>query len=548
MPHSRSNPRPLRSRLRQRGVALLSAFALAATSLVAPASAQNRLPALGDSDSADFGVGAEKRLGEEIMREIHADPDYLDDPLLLEYVDSIWNPLLAASRKLGNVTADLDQRFAWQAFLVRDPSVNAFALPGGYVGVHLGLIAITATRDELASVLGHELSHITQRHIARSIAASSRRSLVGLAALVLGVLAASRSRSPDAINAVITGSQAATAQGQLNFSRDVEREADRIGFQTMTSAGFAAGGMASMFEKMDASVRFNDSGGFPYLRSHPLTLERIGEARARADKAAAPPHVSVLEHAVAQARARVLMDTRVDALRRWQGRDADVEGSAVERLRALAESAQASSLLRDWPRADAAFAKALAIVRGSPNSSARAERAVVLLQAQSWLDRGDPAQAADAIKRYANDGSRPVLLLQAQTAHASAVAARRANGAAAASREKSGASADAAALTQAADDLQTWVALHPNDSLAWAALGQVYTSLGVPLRALRAEAEARYALGDLLGAVDRLRAGQRLSRGGGNVDFVDASVIDSRLRAVEQERRQVEAESKQAGR
>ena len=548
MPHSRSNPRPLRSRLRQRGVALFSALALVATSLVTPVSAQNRLPALGDSDSADFGVGAEKKLGEEIMREIHADPDYLDDPLLLEYVDSIWNPLLAASRKLGNVTADLDQRFAWQAFLVRDPSVNAFALPGGYVGVHLGLIAITATRDELASVLGHELSHITQRHIARSIAASSRRSLVGLAALVLGVLAASRSRSPDAINAVITGSQAVTAQGQLNFSRDVEREADRIGFQTMTSAGFAAGGMASMFEKMDTSVRFNDSGGFPYLRSHPLTLERIGEARARADKAAAPPHVSVLEHAVAQARARVLMDTRVDALRRWQGRDADVEGSAAERLRALAESAQASSLLRDWPRADAAFAKALAIVRGSPNSSSRAERAVVLLHAQSWLDRGDPAQAADAIRPYANDGSRPVLLLQAQSAHASAVAARRTNGRAAASREESGAPADAPALAKAADDLQTWVALHPNDSLAWAALGQAYASLGVPLRALRAEAEARYALGDLLGTIDRLRAGQRLYRGGGNVDFIDASVIDSRLRAVEDERRQIEVESRRAGR
>ena len=546
LPHFRSSPRPQRRRFRQRGFALLSAFALAATSLVTPVSAQNRLPALGDSDSADFGVGAETRLGEEIMREIHADPDYLDDPLLLEYVDSIWNPLLAASRKLGNVTADLDQRFAWQAFLVRDPSVNAFALPGGYVGVHLGLIAITTTRDELASVLGHELSHITQRHIARSIAASSRRSLVGLAALVVGVLAASRSRSPDAINAVITGSQAATVQGQLNFSRDVEREADRIGFQTMTSAGFAAGGMASMFEKMDTSVRFNDSGGFPYLRSHPLTLERIGEARARADKAAASPHVSVLEHTAAQARARVLMDTRVDALRRWQGRDADVEGSAVERLRALAESAQASSLLRDWPRADAAFAKALAIVRGSPNSSARAERAVVLMKAQSLLDRGDAAPAADAIKAYASDGSRPVLLLQAQIAVASAAAARRANGtgSAAAGGATGAGAADAPALAKAADDLQTWVALRPNDSLAWAALGQVYTALGVPLRALRAEAEARYALGDLLGTVDRLRAGQRLSRGGGDVDFIDASVIDSRLRAVEQERRQLDTASK----
>src|SRR5205085_11900638 len=123
-------------------------------------------------------------------REIRIDPDYIDDPLLLEYVQSVWDPLVAASRRLGNITADIDQRFTWQPFLVRDPTVNAFALPGGYVGVHLGLIAITATRDELAAVLGHELSHITQRHIARSIASSKRQSILGMASLPLGLLAA----------------------------------------------------------------------------------------------------------------------------------------------------------------------------------------------------------------------------------------------------------------------------------------------------------------------------------------------------------------------
>ena len=113
---------------------------------------------------------------------------------------------------------------------MRDRSVNAFALPGGYVGVHLGLIAMTGTRDELASVLAHELSHVTQRHIARGIANSKRQSLIGLAAMILGVLAASRAGSADGANAAIVGGQAAAIQGQLNFSRDMEREADRIGF------------------------------------------------------------------------------------------------------------------------------------------------------------------------------------------------------------------------------------------------------------------------------------------------------------------------------
>jgi len=521
----------------RRAVAALCAAALLGPAGWAPVSAQNTLPALGDTDSADFTVGAERKIGDEVMREIRADPDYADDPLLLEYLQTVWQPLVAASRGLGNITADIDQRFAWEPFLVRDPSVNAFALPGGFVGVNLGLIALTTTRDELASVLAHEMSHVTQRHIARGITGNARRTLVGLAAMILGALAASRSSSPDAMTAVLAGSQAATIQSQLNFSRDVEREADRIGFQVMTAAGYAPGGMAAMFEKMEVSMRLNDFGGFPYLRTHPLTTERIGEARARASAreeaartgtAAALPRTSVLEHTVAQARARVLMDTRVDALRRWEARDADTEGNAADKLRAACEGALGASLLRDWSRADASFARALALTRGSPNSSARAERAVVLMQAQSLLDRGDARRAADASAAYANDGSRPSLLLQTQIALAAAPQV----------------APDNAALKTRAAELQTWVAVHGDDSLAWGALGQTWARLGVPLRSLRAEAESRYALGDLLGAVDRLRAGQRVARGGGPIDFIDASVIDSRLRAIEAQRKQIEVDQR----
>ena len=521
-----SAPRRTPRGLLRRGIAFGCAFAVALSAVLQPAAAQNNLPALGDSDSAEFNVGAERKIGDEIMREVHLDPDYIDDPLLLEYVESIWDPLVGASRRLGNITADIDQRFTWQPFLVRDPSVNAFALPGGYVGVHLGLIAITATRDELASVLGHEMSHVSQRHIARSITGQSKRSLVSLAALIIGLIAASRSNNPDAVNAVVTGTQAASIQSQLNFSRDMEREADRIGFQVMIAAGFAPSGMATMFEKMDASTRLNDYGGFPYLRTHPLTVERIGEARQRASMKVDVPRVSVLEHVVAQARARVLMDKRVDALRRWQGRDADGDnGGAAERLLNLYESAFASTLLRDWTRADAAFAKALAITRGSPNSSSRAERAVALTQAQSMLDRGAPAKAREAMRAYAADGTRPALLLTAQIALAEVVAV----------------TPDSAELKARASDLQTWVALHPEDSLAWTSLGQTWGRLGLPLRALRAEAESRYALGDLTGASDRLRAAQRFARSGtGGFDFIDASVVDSRLRDIDAQRRQIE--------
>ena len=560
--------RPAR-RWRARVVATVCTLAIGCPATLPPALAQTRLPTLGDPASEDFGIATERQLGDAIMREIRADPDYLDDPVLLEYLRSLWLPLVAQARVRGNINADVDARLAWEPFLVRDRSVNAFALPGGYVGVHLGLMAMTASRDELASVLAHELSHITQRHIARSIANSKHQTLMSLAALVVGVLAASRAgnSSADAANAAIVGSQALAAQGQLNFSRDMEREADRVGFAVMSGAGFAPGGMAAMFEKLDQSSRLNDSGGFPYLRSHPLTSERIGEARARmgtsepsrmgtaaepartsasepARGSAASPTApaSALEHTAAQARSRVLMDARFDALRRWQALDGDrVAATVADKLASAYESALASTLLRDWARADASIATALALVRGGGSGTGgaapdlRAERAVVLLQAQSLLARGELARADRALAPYAADGSRPVLLLAAQAALAAAAAPPSASAAA---------SGVAEALRQRASDLQTWVAVNPRDSLAWTALAQIDERLGLPLRAIRADAESRFALGDLSGAADRLRAGQRRARSGGAVDFIDVSVIDSRLRDIEVQRKKNEVDEK----
>jgi predicted Zn-dependent protease len=502
---------------------------------------QNQLPALGDAAAEDLSVGAERKLGDQIMREIRRDPDYLDDPLLLEYLQSLWQPLLAQSRALGNIGPDIDERFAWEPFLVRDRSVNAFALPGGYIGVHLGLMALTATRDELASVLAHEMSHVTQRHIARSIANSRKQSLLGVAALIVGVLAASRARSVDGANAAIVGSQAATAQGQLNFSRDAEREADRIGFALLSGAGFAPGGMAAMFEKLDQSSRLNDSGGFPYLRSHPLTTERIGEARSRLGTAPPVVPVSVVEHTLAQARARVLMDPRVDALRRWQALDTDRNASTLaDKLANGTASALASTLLRDWARADAALAGAQALLAGAGRAEPRAERFVQLLAAQSMLARGDAQRAAALLKPYEADGSRPVMLLNARVALAGG------GGGSAAAAATSVSPAISAALKPRAEELQTWVATHPHDAEAWVALGQTWARLNQPLRSLRAEAESRLAVGDVSGAVDRLRAAQRSARSGAAADFIEASVIDARLRDIELMRRQLLAEERAA--
>ena len=493
-----------------------------------PAQAQVRLPSLGDSVSEDVGVGAEKKLGDEIMRQVRRDPDYIDDPLLLDYVQTAWTRLVNTARARGDIGADTDGVFAWEAFLVRDRSFNAFAFPGGYVGVHLGLIAAAGTQDELASVLGHELSHVTQRHIARSIASSSRQSLVGMAAMILGVMAASRANSGDGINAAIVGSQAAMMQGQLNFSRDMEREADRVGFNVMTEAGFSPQGMGAMFEKLENASRLNDSGNYPYLRSHPLTSERIGEARTRAQASAtAAPAVPTPEHLVMQARARVLGDTTVGALRRVQAQSGESDRSlpTAERMAMLYGAALASAQLREPQRAQATLDAARALA----GSEAPVRRAMAMLQAQIWLDSGAADRALAAVEAI-DDGSRPLMLLRAQAALGAARGAGLAR---------------TDALRRSTDVLQTWVADHPQDATAWSLLAQANTQQGLRLRAVRAEAEERAALGDLSGAIDRLRAGQRMARSGlpGSTDFIDASVIDARLRQIDALRRQLYADA-----
>lgn len=131
------------------------------------------LPNLGDG--AGMTPHAERRLGDRIARELYHDPDYVDDAVLMEYVQGIWQPLLAAARQRGELTPELDDAYAWQILLGRDRTINAFALPGAYFGLHLGLVGMVTSRDELASVLAHELSHVTQRHIARKMAQQSQQ-------------------------------------------------------------------------------------------------------------------------------------------------------------------------------------------------------------------------------------------------------------------------------------------------------------------------------------------------------------------------------------
>jgi len=525
-------------------VPLLLAAQTAFTALATPALAQAqtqpqsqvRLPALGESANDDLSVANEKRMGDSIMREARRDPAYLDDPVLLGYLQHLWNPLVTAARARGDINAETEGSFAWEAFLVRDRSVNAFALPGGYVGMHLGLMALTTTSEQLASVLAHELSHVTQRHIARSIAPQQRASVMAIAAFLLGIIAASRSNNIDAANAAIMGGQGAAIQAQLNFSREMEREADRNGFGLLQQAGYSTTGMAAMFERMDGAMRLNDSGGFPYLRTHPLTTDRITEARNRAllegpegQKRPNPAPPPTLLHAVMQARARVLMDDSAQAMARLSGGTSSPV--LADRVGALYGGALAASLLRDHGRAQRMAEEALRVARSASPRDTDAERALVQLQAQVALDRGAPGAALQLLDALVPKNDRPTLLLRAQAALA---------------LDRQSPGTQAAALRDSTEALQTWVALHPLDPLAWSELAATSQALGLKLRAMRAAAEAQLGLGDYTGAIDRMRAAQAASRGATGADFIEASVIDARLRQMVTQRRQLQLEARES--
>lgn len=512
----------------------------------APASTGLRLPSLGESASEALPVAAERRYGEQVMLQLRRNPAWLDDPVLLEYLRSLWLPLLDAARRRGDIEPDIDGAFAWDVFLLRDRSLNAFALPGGRIGVHLGLIAATGAPDELASVLAHELAHLSQRHIARGLASASRQSGAGTVAMLLGALLAARAGNPDLVQAALAGGQAAIIQGQLNFTRDMEREADRVGHGVLVDAGFDAAGAVAMFDRLDQAARLNDAGALPYLRTHPLTTDRLAEARTRlpAERASAPP--PTLVHTLMQARSRALSQAGADGWRRLLDAaavagpaDAGVLYAAALAAARLGEHARAQALGQSLQSMLPALA---ADDRGGAAADAAALRARalgLLLQAELALARDDAAAAQALLRTAGLEGaSRAVLLLRVQ-------ADTRAFEQARADRRDEGTLAQA--LRDSVQALQTWVADHPQDASAWGALGRAAEGLGLTLRALRAGAEERAALGDLDAAVDRLRAAQAAARRSGREDFIEASVIDARLRQLEGLRRQQAADLRRSG-
>jgi predicted Zn-dependent protease len=240
------------------------------------------LPDLGDSGAALMTPAQERRVGEAVMHKLRRAGMIVDDPITTSYLNQLGYRLLAQR--------DNPDQTQFTFFLVNDKSINAFALPGGFIGVNYGLVMATDSEDELASVLAHEISHVTQRHYARAYDMGKSSELPVLAAIIAAIVLGAQGNA-DVGQAAIASVAGASAQHQINFTRHNEEEADRIGIQLMAKAGFDPEMMAEFFEKLEKQSRLYGANVPPFLLDHPVNSERITDARNRAEQLPKPkPH------------------------------------------------------------------------------------------------------------------------------------------------------------------------------------------------------------------------------------------------------------------
>jgi len=230
-----------------------------------------QLPSLGDATSGLISLQEERALGQSWLRNLRSQAPTLDDPVLLEWFHDLIYQLVPDSdlqiSDLHLVTVD-------------SPQLNAFAVPGGIVGINYGLLLYADNEDQIASVLAHELAHLSQRHFARQVEAARKRDPVTLATLLASLILIATSNGEAGIAGIMT-SQAAAVQDQLAYTREFEREADRLGMSTLVSSGFSPEAMPAMFQNMLDAARYR--GEAPeFLQTHPLTATRVADAAGRA--------------------------------------------------------------------------------------------------------------------------------------------------------------------------------------------------------------------------------------------------------------------------
>ncbi|MCG2633630.1 MAG: M48 family metalloprotease [Gammaproteobacteria bacterium] len=454
--------------------------------------AEINLPNIGDGTSALLSPEEERRIGQLFMRQVRAQLPLIDDLELNRYIQSLGFRLAANSD-----TAARDYHF----FLIDADSINAFAAPGGYIGIHTGLFTTSRSESELAAVVAHEIAHITQSHLHRSLAKAGRMQIPSILALLGAIVLASQDSQAGvaAISAVTAG----TIQAQINFTRAHEREADRIGIQTLARAGLDPAAMPDFFQRMQDANRFQQGNIPDLLRTHPVTLERVADSRTRAE------HYGYRQ--VPDSRAYLHMLAKLEALK----------GSRTDRAVTLFRQRLTQKKYRDERATLFGYAVAL-------NRDKQIEPARAVLQQLLALDPGYLSYRLLAVEIERMAGDQQAALRHARTALALSPGHPVATVYLAETLLDNG-NPDAARELMAG--------LLRNDHLerlppkAWFVAAQAADSSGRRVEGLRMLAEYHYQNGDLETALQGLRSAAATP----GIEFIDLSAIESRMRQIEAE-------------
>ncbi len=466
------------------------AAGLLALSLVVQPLRADDLPELGDVASNELSLATEKKIGQQIMHEIRwREAAYLDDPDVESYLNQLGARLVAFSNDPG---------MGFYFFGINDPSINAFAMPGGFIGVHSGLILSAQSESELAGVLAHEISHVTQRHIARQLYQSKQLGIASMVAMGLALLAA-RSNGQVAGAAIVTA-QAGSLSAQLAYSRDFEREADRQGFEIMRKAGYEVRGMSDFFVRLQQAVRLYENNATAYLRTHPLTGERLTDMQNREQAASYRQVADSVDFLLVRARLRALQGIPAEAIKDFATllREGKYTSEAATRYGLSCALFRA----RDWVGAE----RELRAARQGKISSAMLERQFAETRIASGDIDGGLKVYRDAMVRF------PMNLALVYGYGDALVKARR----------------FADSLRFAENQLQNYA----QDIRLHRLRAESYAGLGRRAQQHLALAEAFALQGQTETAVNQLLFAQQAGDG----NFYEMSVIDSRLRELKQRR------------
>ena len=316
--------------------------------------AKIELPDMGDSSGVIISPAEEKELGEAFFRSLHSQVEINHDAEVQAYIQSIGQKLVANSDGSG---------LPFHFFVVMENDINAFAGPGGYVGVNSGLIVLTEAESELASVMAHEIAHVSQRHLYRAAEAAGRLSVPTMAAMLAAMLLGSQ--SPALGQAAIMAVMGSNVQFQIDFTRENEMEADRVGMQTLQQSRFDPRSMPTFFERLQQSSRYYGKDIPEFLRTHPVTASRISDTRGRADSYPYKQYSDSLEYQLIKAKLRVIgSNANAENAKYFQSRL--TQGTAEQRTVAQYGSGLVALKSQKYQDAEAIFQN---LVKQYPNQS-----------------------------------------------------------------------------------------------------------------------------------------------------------------------------------